>query len=315
MNLTELSNPTPNNRDLTALILRIGLGLVFVIGGTSKLSQLLSANLSDKIVDNYMGTSGYINSLFQDWLFTGIPGSVLSAWGFLTALSAFELISGLMLIAGLLVRPLALVYSLLLWTFVIALPVMTVPGESLTVKTYTSPALLVQVRDVGLSGMMFVLFMLGAGRHSIDHYRVPFDSQMEWTTGGTILRLSLGLVLLVGGLFHGYAYIASFATPGILLTLLGLLLIVGPVSFCRVCGAITVVVMLWFMITKLNADKSLISNLNGFKREFAFAAAGIVMALYGGSERFIYSDLLNRGRRYFQGYFGAKSDDTSGPIA
>lgn len=36
------------------------------------------------------------------------------------------------------------------------------------------------------------------------------------------------------------------------------------------------------MSQQFSVDASLIANLNGFKREFAFLAAGIVLAVYGG---------------------------------
>ena len=58
------------NIDLTALLLRVGLGLVFVIGGTSKLNLLLDSATQANMVANYMGTTGYINELFQDYLFS-----------------------------------------------------------------------------------------------------------------------------------------------------------------------------------------------------------------------------------------------------
>ncbi len=307
--MSELTTIQSSDRrgDIAALLLRVGLGLVFVIGGTSKLSLLLSSTASDGMVANYLGTTGYINTVFQDYLFTGFFGSFLTPWGFLTALSSFELLSGIFLIAGLLVRPLALVYAFLLWTFVIALPVMTVPGETIDVKAYTSPALLVQVRDVALSGMMFVLFFLGAGRYSFDQQWVPHSNKVPWDTSGTILRLSLGVALLVGGLFAGYGSIATWATASPILMLVGLMLMLGNNIMCRIASGITIAIMLWFMVHKLNADKSVIANLNGFKREFALAACATILLIYSGSDRFTAIDLFKRSQRYVRSYFRSSS--------
>lgn len=148
--------------EIVALMLRIGLGLVFVIGGLAKLSQLLSASGQAKILASYTAGDGYINQFFLDYLFNGRFGDWLTPWSFLTTLSAFELVAGLMLIVGLAVRPLAIIWGLLLWTFVMALPVTTTPGVDSAVKTFTAPAMLIQARDIALSGLFFALYNLSA---------------------------------------------------------------------------------------------------------------------------------------------------------
>jgi uncharacterized membrane protein YphA (DoxX/SURF4 family) len=288
-----------NNKSIdnatTATILRVGLGLIFVIGGYSKLSQLLDPERTLGIVSNYTGGKGYINEFFLDFLFTG--NSLITPWGFLTTLSTFELISGLALVMGLLVRPLALIYAFLLWTFVFSLPVVTTPGVESTISTYTSPAMFVQIRDIALSGMMFVLLALGSGRMAADRWIITRGLNSDaanWETLGLLLRLSLAAPLIIGGVFGNYAQIATFATYQPLLLIVGLMLALG--LFTRQAGAAIVLIMIWFMATKINADKSLIANLNGFKREFAFLAAGIVIALRGSGTYYTPSDIANRIR-------------------
>jgi len=297
MQLTQLFKNKEQYIDIawTATILRVGLGLVFVIGGYSKLSQLLSSERSLAIVENYTGTTGYINEFFLKYLFT--DGSWLSPWGFLTALSTFELISGIALCIGLMVRPLALVYAFLLWSFVFSLPVVTTPGVALEFKTYTSPAIFVQIRDIALSGIMFVLLLLGSGRYSLDAKLLKngvTSEQANWDNLGLLLRLSLAAPLLIGGFFASFAYIATFATFQPLLMLLGLALLLG--IKVREAAAIVVLVMLWFMLTKLNIDKSLIANLNGFKREFALLAAALVIVLRGSGDSYTPADIARRIR-------------------
>lgn len=284
------------NIDLTALLLRVGLGLVFVIGGTSKLNLLLDSATQANMVANYMGTTGYINELFQDYLFSD---GLLTPWAFLTALSAFELFSGIALILGFMVRPLALLYAFLLWTFVVSLPVDTVPGASVGVSTYTSPAIFVQIRDITLSGMMFVLFNLGAGLKSLDQKFTKHVTQVDWDTLGLLLRFSLGLTFVVAGFFAGYAKIPNFATYQIILIVIALLLIFADGPLIKAAGVTCVMVMVWFVLQKISLDKSLIANLNGFKREFALAAAGAVIAMFGGGKRFTLMDLTVRFKSYF----------------
>ena len=277
----------------TATILRIGLGLVFVIGGYSKLSQLLDPDRMAGIVENYVGGKGYINELFLNYLFT--EGSWLTPWGFLTALSTFELVSGVALVVGLMVRPLALIYAFLLWTFVFSLPVVTTPGVETNISTYTSPAMFVQMRDIGLSGFMFVLLALGSGTMSGDSKILKNgvnSTDANWNNLGLLLRLSLAAPLVIGGMFGSYAQIATFATYQPILLVLGIMLVLGVRT--REASVVVGAVMVWFMFTKINLDKSVIANLNGFKREFAFLAAAIVITMRGSGNNYTPKDILNR---------------------
>ncbi|MEQ8825888.1 MAG: L,D-transpeptidase family protein [Filomicrobium sp.] len=268
----------------TALILRVGLGLVFVIGGWSKLSQLLDPARSDAIVALYTGPAGYINTFFLEYLFS--DGAWFTPWAFLTFLSTFELLSGVAFLVGFLVRPLALIYGFLLWTFVFSLPVVLTPGVAVSEKTYLAPALLVQVRDITLSGMMFVLFNLGAGARSLDARlfgQSVLKPTVEWPQLGLLLRLSLAVTLLVGGFFAGMANIKTFGMPALLMIAAGIALLVEGRA-ARVAGGVVIVMMLIYMLGKLSFDKSLIGNLNAIKREFALIAAGLVIALRGAGD-------------------------------
>jgi len=295
----------PFDRDTAALWLRIGMGLVFVIGGWSKLGQLLGADGGAAMVSSYMGPGGYVNTFFTDYLFRGGIPALFSPWTFLTALSAFELASGLALLAGFLVRPLALIYAFLLWTFVFSLPVVTTPGVVPVMDTYTSPALLVQIRDVGLSGLMFVLFNLGPGRWSVDRAPTPTpistsasasasaQASVSWDALGLLTRLSLAAPLLVGGFFVGGDSIQSFATFAPLLVIVGTLLVSGV--GIRAAALLVGAVMLWYMLGKLSLDTSFIANLNGIKREFALLGAACLLARFGGGDRFVWHSPFRNG--------------------
>lgn len=272
--------------------LRLGLGAVFVIGGLSKLNLLLDPAREGAILALYMGPHGYINAFFAEYLFAGPLGDVLTPWRFLTALSTWELLSGLALWAGFLVRPIAFAYGFLLWTFVIALPVVTTPGIAVTEETYQAPAILVQIRDIGLAGMMWVLFNLGAGIRSVDaRFGAPVRS-VNWDHLGLLLRLSVAAPLIVGGLFAGMNSIQSFATAPWLLTGLGIFLAAG--IRVRELGLVVAGVMIWYALSKISLDQSPLANLNGFKREIAFFFAGLVLAHAGGGSLFTAGSLLRR---------------------
>ena len=275
---------------VSALTLRVGLGLVFAIGGWNKLQQLLDPAREAGILAVYTSPHGYINEFFAQYLFTGRFGDWLTPWAFLTTLSAFELVTGLMLVAGLLVRPIALIWALMLWTFVMALPVVTATGVSIEAATFTAPAMLVQIRDIGLSGLALVIYNLGSGAISLDHRLARSDPQRpapDWNALGLLLRLSVALPLIVGGAFAGLAGIQSFDTSGWLLLPLGLLLASGVNT--RVLGVVVAGVLLWYLGGKLSLDATLIANLNGIKRELAYLAGAAVLAVAGAGNKFTLS--------------------------
>ncbi|MCI4664873.1 MAG: DoxX family membrane protein [Neomegalonema sp.] len=275
-----------------AMVLRVGLGAVFLIGGLAKLSRLWSPAAAEGIVTQYMGPSGYVNQLFTEWLFSGPLGAVLTPWLFLSALSAFELVAGAMLIAGLLIRPLALIWSLLLWSFVVSLPVVTTPGVSPDLKTYLSPALMVQIRDVTLSGLFVVLYHLGAGARSVDATQLgqPTALGRNWDDLGLLLRWSLALTFLIGGFFHGFHKVPTFATPALLLAAIGLGLLLGwRVRAFAAAGALTLLV---FMASKLVGASGVLGYFNSVKREIGLLGGLAILALAGGGRHFLAVDAL-----------------------
>lgn len=80
------SIPTHNRPDVWALVLRVGLGCLFVIGGWNKLSKLMDPEREAALVGANMSPHGYINQFFADYLFTGQFGDWLTPWIFLTTL-------------------------------------------------------------------------------------------------------------------------------------------------------------------------------------------------------------------------------------
>lgn len=291
-----LAEPNQTTYDRLALALRLGLGILFIVGGTFKLSSALDPSAADALVTLYTSDKGYINTFFLDYLFEGWPGVVLTPWLFLTLLSAFELLSGLALIAGFLVRPISLVYGLLLWSFVFSLPVTTSPGAEIGEPTYTAPAMFVQIRDIGLSGLFFLLYNLGSGAGSLDRsLGVPQPARAaSWDHMGLLLRLSLGVIFLIGGFFAGMPNIKDFDVPGILLALAGLAMLSG--LGVRAAAAVFLAIMVYYIASKLSLEKSVLVNLNAIKREIAFLPASAVLAWMGGGRLFTIESLFRRER-------------------
>ncbi len=281
--------------DRISLILRISLGAVFVIGGWWKLSRALDPSAAPALVERYMAPNGYINAFFADFLFNGPLGGLLEPLSFLTLLSAFELLAGLALIFGLLVRSFSFVFAFLLWSFVVALPVVTASGAGVDGTTHFSPALLVQVRDIGMSGLFFVLFALGSGSYSLDRRlfaRGAGPENFDWSRYGLIVRLAVGVVFLVGGLFAGFDHIKSFVPVPALLVAIGLVLISG--HFVRFGAGIALAVLLWYCAGKISFDVAVWNNLNAIKRELAFIAASAVLVRWGGGLAFRSTGLMTQ---------------------
>ncbi|WP_298982401.1 DoxX family protein [uncultured Roseibium sp.] len=290
---------TVRQSDQVALLLRLGLGSVFVVGGWWKLQRAIDAGRASELVEKYTASNGYINDFFQSYLFRG---DWLSAWGFLTALSAFELVAGIALVAGLLVRPLAIVFGLLMWSFVAALPVSTVPGHDTSASTFFTPAMIVQIRDIGLSGMCFTLAVLGSGSMSLDERltgRGAGAQTADWSALGLLLRLSVAIAFLAGGFFYGLDHVKSWSGFPLLLILVGLTLASG--HGVRIAAVAAFLILVIYCAGKISLDKTLWDNLNAIKREFAFLAASLVLVRYAGGAGFRVSDLLSAPREVFFG--------------
>ena len=286
--------------DQSAFVLRIGLGLVFLAGGLAKLSKLLVPSTQADMVNLYLSAGGYVNQFFFDYLFHGgVLSGIISPWFFLTALSALEFVAGAALIIGLGVKFFSLLFAVLCWTFVISLPVVNAAGFEIATKTHTAPAILVMIRDIALSGLLFALYHLGSGVWSLDE-RI-FGAQVKakavnWDALGLLIRVSLGLVFIVGGAFYGLENIKSFA-PAIILLPIGVVLLFGNGS--RYAAMAAMLVIGWYMLTLLSFDKGLIGNMNGVKREFALFASAIVLAVLGGGSSHTLFGMLEDVRTFF----------------
>lgn len=281
---------TVKGAGLIALFLRLGIGAVFLIGGWWKLSRALDPARADALVARYTAPNGYINAFFQDYLFTG---GWISPWTFLTALSALELVAGIALILGLLVRPFAILFGLLVWSFVAALPVFTAPGLGVDGGTFLTPSLIVQIRDIGLSGMCFVLAAAGSGKWSLDASIMKRGGRplpLNWSVFGLLLRLSVAAVFIAGGAFFGLDHVKSWSSLPVLLLAIGLVMASG--HGVRLAAGAALAVVLVYCLNAINLDKTLWDNFNAVKREIAFIAAALVLLRFSGGPAFRVSKLF-----------------------
>jgi len=283
--------------DKVAFILRLGVGLVFFAGGLAKLSKLLVPSAQADMVNLYLSPGGYINQFFYNYLFVdGALSTFMTPWLFLTSLSALEFIAGVALLVGIGVRAFSLIFAFLCWTFVLALPVVNATGFEIVTKTHTAPAILVMIRDIAISGILFVLYNIGPGSWSLDKklFNVSTENkEINWDALGLLLRLSIGFVFIVGGAFYGLENIKSFAHPALLI-IVGLILVMG--NGARYAGYAGTAILLWYMFNTMALDKGIIGNLNSVKREFALLASTVVLAILGGGNSHTLMGLFSRSQ-------------------
>ena len=151
----------------------------------------------------------------------------------------------------------------------------------------------VQIRDIALSGFFFVLYNLGPGARSLDsrRYALPETLGRDWEPLGLLLRLSLGIAFLVGGLFAGYDNVVTWGVPGIVLAVIGAGLIAGvEVRWFALAAA---AVLVWFMLVKLAGAAGVIAWFNAVKREFAILAPAGTIAWAGGGRMFTLDKALD----------------------
>lgn len=133
---------------------------------------------------------------------------------------------------------------------------------------------------------------------------------VTWDVAALLLRLSLALVFIVGGLFVGMPNIKSFVPSGIVMTAIGLALLWGG-SVGRYAAMAAGVTILFYVFSQVGYNKGLVGSLNAVKREIALFAVAIVLAVRDSGNLWTASDLLRRLR---EGIALAKTN-ASGHIA
>lgn len=145
--------------------------------------------------------------------------------------------------------------------------------------------------------------------NSLDNRFAPHNVKISWDHLGLLLRFSVGTAFIVGGFFGGFAKVPNFATYQVVLAAIGFCLILGDTKIVKGAGIATMLVMLWYMAHKLNLEKGFIANLNGFKREFAFLAAGGTLVMLGGGQLFTLKDFIYRTKHYFSNSAAHKEEE------
>jgi len=138
-----------------------------------------------------------------------------------------------------------------------------------------------------MSGCAFVLFRLGSGSYSLDeklfHRGQITEDKVDWEYGDLWLRLSLGVVFIVGALFHGLPYIKSFIPVPFILFIVGVFLFSG--HFSKYVGGVTFLIILYYSVMAFigkasKPDTGFWDWMNSIKREFVLLAASSLLFMF-----------------------------------
>jgi uncharacterized membrane protein YphA (DoxX/SURF4 family) len=247
--------------DSLALVLRVCVGIVFIIGGIKLAFPSNPAALAAAYVDP---SAGWISPYFAD-LITAQLGLEVSR--FLQLQGLIEILLGAALIVGLFTPVVAIVMGLMYWAFTVANPVV---GE------------IRLSRDLALMGICFAIALAGAGGWSLDSRLLGRRARLEGRKDAVVLliRLSLAFTLVTSALFAGGVFDnhLNATLPRILVLILGLLLAVGV--YPRSLAGLVAVWMLYLIGANL-AAKGLFPGLDSVKREIAFLGAALAVFTLG----------------------------------
>ena len=249
------------NADVLVALLRITLGVIFIIGGI-KLAFLGDTNA---LVASYTNPAkGWMSQVFADKITQTLGVGVGT---FLRTQGWIEMLLGTLMILGIGTRFVAVIIGILFWGFAVANPV---AGE------------IRLSRDIALMGMCFAVAIAGAGAWSVDQrvWKRQFTFPKYQDGVLMLMRLSLAYTLLTSAVFASgpFANHLNTTLPIVVVFLLGALLALG-LRPQWVMGVIAVW-MLYVVITSIGA-KGIYFGLDSAKRELGFLTGAVVYGLLG----------------------------------
>lgn len=249
------------NADLCMALLRVALGVIFIIGGI----KLAFLGETSALVASYTNPDkGWLSPVFADKI-TQMLGVGIGP--FLRTQGLIEIALGLLMALGIGTRVVAVIMGLMFWSFTVANPI---AGE------------IRLSRDLALMGCCFAVALAGAGAWSLDgrfwQRRSTFASYRDGTL--VLIRLSLAFTLLTSAVFASgpFANHLNTTLPIAMVLVMGALLAVGLRPHW-IMGLLAVW-MLYVVVTSIGA-KGVYFGLDSAKRELGFLAAAVVYALLG----------------------------------
>jgi uncharacterized membrane protein YphA (DoxX/SURF4 family) len=247
--------------DKQKLLLRLALGVIFIIGGWKIAfppdAQVLAQSYTDP-------ERGWIAPVFAN-LITDNLGMEIS--DFLRYQGWLEMLLGGLLILGLVTPVVAVIMGLMYVAFAVANPIAGFIRLS---------------RDVALMFICFALAHYGQGKYSLDkkfkklkRFMVKGDEQIV----SALIRYGLGYTLIISGIFYGGVLNNSLNStlPRVIVIILGALFVLNlKVKWVAI---VTALWMAYIVGNSLVVKKILFFAFDSVKREIGFLAASIVLAV------------------------------------
>ncbi len=249
------------NADILMTLLRVTLGVIFVIGGI----KLAFLGETEALVASYTNPAkGWISPVMADKI-TQTLG--IDVGFFLRSQGLVEILLGLLMALGLGTRSVAVIMGLMFWSFAVANPVL---GE------------IRLSRDLTLMALCFAVALVGASRWSMDHqlWQRPFTLPQHHDRVLLLIRLGVAYALLASAIFASEPFVNHLnnTLPIIVVLLMGILLVAGVLPHW-VMGLLGVW-MLYVVIMSMGA-KGVYFGLDSAKRELGLLAAAVVYGLIG----------------------------------
>ncbi len=249
------------NPEVCMSLLRIALGIIFIIGGI----KLAFLGETSALVASYTNPDkGWMSPVFADKI-TQILG--VGVGTFLRTQGLIEIALGLLMALGIGTRVVAVIMGLMFWSFAVANPI---AGE------------IRLSRDLALMGCCFAVALAGAGAWSVDGGLWQRRSTVTSYPDGilVLIRLSLAFTLLTSAVFASgpFANHLNTTLPIVMVLAMGALLAVGLRPHW-IMGLLALW-MLYVIATSIGA-KGIYFGLDSAKRELGFLVGAAVYTLMG----------------------------------
>ena len=276
----------PEHIDEITQMLRLGLGILFIVLSWNTFQASLLSSLTPAFVWNFLSLYGFQADALTSILFEGAAGFSITPEMFLSIIATAQALGGLLLLFGLGTRPISALFGLALfipWALMFFEALPWVFREFNITPFETS---IYTLENAGLAFLLLVLVNLGSGGNSLDNklgLRWNHPLGVIWDSVGLELRFGIALTFFAGAL-GGYFFGAETLTvPWYLFGSIGVIVFFGFIP--RFSGLACIGLIGWQLVAMLGGAANGGAALTFFAGQAPILAAAVIYSLAGGGER------------------------------